>query len=170
MNKYTILYLIVFLEGYFVLSTELLYMRQLAPFVGNNVEITSIIISAVLLPLSLGYYYGGHNIVKNFRKKLVINLSVSSIMIGFSLSYIFQHSFFDSLASFDVLFKVSLFSILFIVSPMFLLGQTIPLISNFYKSKSFSKLTGKLLFLSTKIKVGKEPKLIACVAFPVSSL
>ncbi len=53
------LFLIIFLEGYVVLSTELLAIRLLLPFTGSGTDTVSIIIAAILMPLAFGYFAGG---------------------------------------------------------------------------------------------------------------
>src|SRR5262245_39138536 len=45
------LFLIIFLEGYAVLSLELLSIRQGINFIGSNTDKIAIIIAAVLIPL-----------------------------------------------------------------------------------------------------------------------
>jgi predicted membrane-bound spermidine synthase len=149
-NKNQYLFILIFIEGYLSLSNELLYIRQLTPYIGSNIEIISIIISAVLLPLSIGYYYGGNKIKNKFRNKLLLNIIQISLFINISLSYIFLESFFKMLGNdINVIYQSLIFSILFIVYPFFLLGQTIPLVSNYFKKNQLSKFTGKLLFFST---------------------
>ena len=51
----TLFYSIILAEGYVVLSTELLAIRLLIPFVGNSTETLSIIIAAVLMPLAIAF-------------------------------------------------------------------------------------------------------------------
>jgi len=59
MNKIFFLFFIIFLEGYVVLSAELIAIRLTVPFVGSGTDTVSIIIAAVLMPLAVGYYVGG---------------------------------------------------------------------------------------------------------------
>lgn len=53
------LFTIIVLEGYVVLSSELLAIRQTIPFAGSGTDTISIIIAAVLMPLAFGYYAAG---------------------------------------------------------------------------------------------------------------
>ena len=53
------LFVVIVLEGYVVLATELLAIRQSIPYVGGGTDTVSIVIAAVLLPLALGYWAGG---------------------------------------------------------------------------------------------------------------
>lgn len=54
-----LLYGILILEGFVTISVEILTIRQLIPFYGNSVIITSIIIGIFLLFLAFGYWRGG---------------------------------------------------------------------------------------------------------------
>jgi len=165
MNKTQLLFLIILIEGYVVLATELLAIRTLIPFVGSGTETVSIIISAVLLPLAIGYHVGG-NAFKNafakaklksskklsIRKLLLKNVASALIVLSLGLSYIFQELFFAVLKEAGIINKLlqtSLYSVLFLSFPVFLLGQTVPLVSNYFSRAKLSEITGKMLFFST---------------------
>lgn len=146
------LFFIIFLEGYIVLSTELLALRLLIPFIGNATDTTAIIIAAVLMPLACGYYAGG-TAKHPYRKKLVFNLCVAGIFLVLGLSYPMVTIFFEFWSIIPTtagrLISTSLYALTFLVIPIFLLGQTVPLISHFLKSDDLSRLTGRILFFST---------------------
>lgn len=158
-SKYFYLYLIIFLEGYVVLATELLAIRQLTPFVGSGTETVAIVIAAVLMPLAFGYYLGGRYRAKKgrggiitIREKLIRNIINSSVFLVIGLSYVFLELFFVGLHGIGINHRVSqtfIYSLLFLAAPIFMLGQTVPLISNFFMRENLSKLTGKILFFST---------------------
>ena len=154
-NIKLVLYIVVVLEGYIILSTELLVIRQLIPFVGNGIEIVSIIISSVLIPLSIGYYVGGNFQHKKYsiRNKLIANISLSSIFILLSGSYVLLAIFFDYMTRIfkveSLIIQTAIFAICFVVYPIYLLGQTIPLISNYFRGYNISNMSGKILCCST---------------------
>ncbi len=159
------LFSVIFLEGYVVLATELLAIRLLVPFVGSGTEVISIIISAVLLPLAVGYHYGSRAYSSGFRKAtrkgksfgglrsvILKNLLTSLIILSLGLSYVFLEMFFfitDHLGGDHVLVKTSIYCSVFLVYPVFLLGQTIPIMSNYFSQKNLSSATGAILFFST---------------------
>lgn len=165
MNKTQLLFLVILIEGYVVLATELLAIRSLIPFVGSGTETISIIISAVLLPLAAGYHFGGNAFKTAFakakikdraklsiRKILLRNITSSLIVLTLGLSYVFQEIFFGVLHLVKIdnkLMQTALFSALFLSFPVFMLGQTVPLISNYFSKKKLSEITGKMLFFST---------------------
>ncbi|HOO81929.1 MAG TPA: fused MFS/spermidine synthase [Alphaproteobacteria bacterium] len=158
------LFTLIILEGYVVLSSELIAIRLNLPFVGSGTDTISIIIAAILMPLAFGYHAGGrfkpgnHIIFPGFknhiniREKLIINLLTALIFLLFALSYSFIDLFFNTI--YETGFKnriiaTTLYAMLFLVMPVYLLGQTIPLSCNFFKQKKLAKITGKILFCST---------------------
>ena len=158
-DRVLLLFIVIVIEGYVVLSTELLAIRQTIPFVGSGTDTISIIIAAVLMPLAFGYYFGGRWRPKKFmgkrltvRKKLILNIIVSSVILLFGMSYVLLNYFFYVLDNFGItnrLILTTLYSLLFLVVPVYLLGQTIPLVSNFFTHENLSKITGRMLFFST---------------------
>lgn len=160
MSKKLLLFYIVLAEGYVTLAAEILAIRQLIPFVGNGTETIAIIISAVLMPLSIGYYVGGHAVqIARFRNKhlsirrlLTRNVIIAGIILTFGLSYFSLILIFEAFHMLGVesrIMQTSLYSLLFLVYPTFLLGQTVPLVSNYFSKKRTSEVTGKMLFYST---------------------
>lgn len=160
MKKINFLYLIIFLEGYIVLSAELLAIRQLTSFVGSGTDTVSIIIAAILMPLALGYYAGGNFKEKQksklkkktIRQKLQQNIFIAAIFLTLGLSYIITALFFEGLSAIGIqnrLLSTSLYALIFLVYPIYLLAQTIPLISNFFSKDNISRITGKMLCFST---------------------
>ncbi|MEZ5814077.1 MAG: fused MFS/spermidine synthase [Alphaproteobacteria bacterium] len=165
LSKTTIaLFTLIILEGYVVLSSELLAIRLSLPFVGSGTDTVSIIIAAVLMPLAFGYQAGGrfkpgfHNTLLNgkifisVREKLITNILIALGFLLFGLSYSFLDAFFTTLLQMGLTHRVlltTLYAALFIVTPVYLLGQTIPLTCNFFTREKLSKITGRILFFST---------------------
>lgn len=155
-----LLFIIIVLEGYVVLSSELLAIRQTIPFVGSGTDTVSIIIAAVLMPLAFGYQAGGRyrpgfsasGKYRSIRKKLINNMFISMIILLLGLSYMLINIFFYSLINMGIthrLVLITLYSAAFLVYPVYLLGQTIPLVSNYFSKEKLAKVTGKILFFST---------------------
>jgi spermidine synthase len=156
-NKlYYIALLVIFLEGYIVLASELIAIRLLAANLSGTTDVISVVISAVLLPLAFGYYYGGkfsqQNGQNSIRKKLVSNFVNALICLSIAFNYILITIFF---AAVNTIFKnhyiisTLIYCGIFLVYPVFLLGQTIPLISNYFLKHNLSSISGKILFFST---------------------
>ena len=156
MAPITTLFLIIFLEGYVVLSTELLAIRLLIPFTGSGTDTVSIIIAAVLLPLAFGYYAGGRFKSRpgmTVRRRLILNLVIAAAILTPGLSYVFLAWAFTTLQKetgcHNRIALTTLYSLLFVVYPVFLLGQTVPLISNYFSRERLSLIAGRILFFST---------------------
>ncbi len=155
-----LLFVIIVLEGYVVLSSELLAIRQTIPFVGSGTDTVSIIIAAVLMPLAFGYQAGGrfrpgfaaNGKYQSIRRKLIRNIFISMVILLLGLSYALINVFFFALIKAGIthrLLLITLYSLAFLVIPVYLLGQTIPLVSNYFSKEKLSKVTGKILFFST---------------------
>jgi spermidine synthase len=156
---YIILFAFVLIEGFFTLSLELLSIRQIIPFVGSGTEMVSVAISMVLMPLAFGYYYGGKRYRELLKKKtsaklrkiLINNIFLIVGISGVGFSYIVMWGYFNaiSLISSNLILNLAIYLLFFLAIPTFLLGQTVPLITNYFKSEDMSKTTGKILFIST---------------------
>ncbi len=164
MKKHHLLFLIIILEGYVVLAAELLAIRQLIPFVGSGTEIIAIVVSAVLLPLAFGYHVGGQAFKKQWqmrkeskhfgrsvRRLLLTNFLVSALILSLGLSNVFMEIMFTVMVvlHFSRLMQSLVFVVLFVVYPVYLLGQTVPLVSHYFGRRKLSEMTGKILFFST---------------------
>lgn len=154
------LFAVIIIEGYVVLSSELLAIRVTIPFIGSGTDIVSIIIAAILLPLSFGYYYGGQfkpyrnrkGKIVSVRDKLATNILAATCFLVFGLSYSALIHVMDALIGHGLsnrLLLATIYSAVFLVIPVFLLGQTIPLVSNYFRREKLSQITGKILFFST---------------------
>jgi len=153
------IFIVILLEGYVVLSSELLAIRQTIPFIGSGTDTVSIIIAAVLMPLAFGYQSGGRfkpGVYKgkfvSIRDKLIFNLQTASAILLVGLSYPLLNLFFIGMLETGLshrLVMITIYSAIFLVIPVYLLGQTIPLCSNYFSKERLSKITGKILFFST---------------------
>lgn len=153
------LFLVILLEGYIVLSSELLAIRLSIPFTGSGTDTVSIIIAAVLLPLAFGYYAGGRFRSRrrfrrrgSVRRKLTMNLLVAFGFLLPGLSYVFLDAFFALLSqtiTTDLRMQTALYATMFIAPPVYLLGQTVPLISHYFPERMLPRTTGHILFFST---------------------
>lgn len=147
-----ILFTILLLEGFITISVEILTIRQLLPFFGGSVVITSIIIGLFLLFLAVGYWRGG-SYHRNYFKPLSKNFSLSMLWIGIGLShsvigvYYYLTLYFIHL---PFLISLTLYLLLILAPIVYWLGQTVPLTTNLFSQQHrVSKISGRALFLST---------------------
>ena len=118
------LFVVILIEGYVVLSTELLAIRQTITYTGSGTDTVSIIIAAVLMPLAFGYQHGGRfrphrkrGKLVSVRKKLILNLVLAALVLVPGMSWIFMEYFFKTLLP-DMgithrLFQISVYSAIF---------------------------------------------------------
>lgn len=158
--KHTLLFFtIIIIEGYIVLSTELLAIRQTIPFIGSGTDTISIIIAAILMPLAFGYHAGGefqpkkkNGKILTVRDKLLRNIIMAALILLPGLSIQFLIWFFSEISDLGIknrLLQTAIYSGLFLVVPVYLLGQTVPLITNYFSKERLAHITGKIMFFST---------------------
>lgn len=146
------LFLIIFLEGFISISVEILTIRQMVPFVGNSVVVTSLIIGIFLLFLAFGYYRGGLY-RENYSHVLRRNFTLSAVFLGLGLSYYFMKLFFYSFAfvfTDNAIIALVIYLFLITAPLIYLLGQTVPITTNLFKYEHhIGTISGKVLSLST---------------------
>lgn len=149
-KNYIKIMFVLFLEGFVSLSFQMLYIRQLTPFVGNSVEVVSWIVGVFLIALAVGYKKGGNIDVekKDVTIKLIFNLFSAIIIAGMGLSFLFLELYFSS-GLFSNYVLMILYCIIIIFPTTYFLGQTLPLITNIMKGNKVSEISGNVLFLST---------------------
>jgi hypothetical protein len=152
----SLLFFVIVIEGYVVLSSELLAIRLTTPFIGSGADTVSVIISAVLLPLAAGYYAGGRFRLKNgyqsVRKRLSRNILIAACFLIPGLSFILIELWFYAAMTFGITNRVlliTLYCLIFIVTPVYALGQTVPLVSHYFSRQRLAHITGRMLFFST---------------------
>jgi len=147
-----LLFFIIIVEGFVTISAEILTIRQLLPFVGNSVVVTSMIIGIFLLFLAYGYRRGG-DYQTNYTDILKSNFTKSAIWLGMGLSNIFIFEFFTLLNPYlnqQVLWVLTLYLLLITAPLVYILGQTVPITMNLIKkAKTTGEIGGKILQLST---------------------
>jgi len=146
------LFLILLLEGFITISVEILTMRQLLPFYGGSVVITSIIIGIFLLFLAMGYWRGGMY-QRDIFKQLSRNFIFSMIWIGVGLSFMLitiYYYFTTFVTNVPLIASLILYLLLVLAPIVYSLGQTIPLTTNLFNQQHrVSSINGRALFLST---------------------
>ena len=141
--------IILFVEGFVSLAYQMLYIKQMTPYVGNSVEVVSWIVGVFLIALALGYKIGGKP-VKSVENALSKNFLIAAIMGGVCLSFLFVELVFNSFSKIIPPYYLMILYCFFIVAPTtFVLGQTIPLMTNHIKGSTVSEISGNVLFLST---------------------
>lgn len=138
------------LEGFVSVAIQFLVLRQLIPFVGSSIIVTSLVISVFLAFLALGYRQGG-SIEKNQIKVLQSNLLISSLLLGLGVSYVAVAIFFDGFykIAMNPLWPLLIYLAIVLAPLVYLLGQTLPLLINFMGQHRAAKQAGDALAFST---------------------
>ncbi len=140
------LYLIVFIEGFCSLGAEVIALRRLVPHVGSAILVTAPTIGFFLLALALGYAAGGR-VSQDYRRIVARNFLLSALIAGLGLAG----------WTVDLLFKhaqPSLIAYLLFVGAVlcpiaWLLGQTVPILTNLMHHERIGQASGQALYAST---------------------
>lgn len=144
MNPFA-LYAIVFIEGFSSLGAEIIALRRLTPNVGSSILVTAPTIGFFLLALAAGYYSGA-KVDRGYINKVTTNFLMSAGLIGGGLSLVTIDFIF---AAFPALVAYLVF-VLGILCPIaWLLGQTVPILTNLVAHERAGQASGTALFWST---------------------
>lgn len=139
---------ILLLEGFVTISLEIVSIRQLTPFTGNSVIVTSLVIGIFLLFLALGYRKGGayqDNYIPALRK----NIIKAAAFCGVGLSYPFIEMYFSNIPVSATLLALTIYLLIVTAPLVYHLGQTIPIVTNLFEASRVGKISGNALFVST---------------------
>ena len=142
----TLIYAIVFIEGFCSLGAEVIALRRLLPHVGSSIVVTAPTIAFFLLALALGYAAGAR-VASNYLAVVARNFQISAVLAGaglagISVDWLFAHLQPPLVAYF--------FFIGGVLCPLaWLLGQTVPILTNLMKHMRTGEASGTALYWST---------------------
>lgn len=124
-------------------------IRNLTVYVGSNILFTSLIVTLFLISLTLGYFIGskGGLFKRSFEVNLFLNFFISSVLIFFLSDYFMEYFF--NVVTLNSYVAVLIYVLIFMCPLVFLIGQTIPIISNKINANSVGEAAGFALFLNT---------------------
>jgi len=140
-----LLFTIVFIEGYCSLGAEIIALRRLIPHVGSSIVVTAPTIGLFLLALALGYY-SGSRVAADYRAVVARNFIVSAALTGAGLAAGSVNAIFAGApAALAYLIFVGA-----ILCPLaWLLGQTVPILTNLMLAQRSGEAAGRALYWST---------------------
>jgi predicted membrane-bound spermidine synthase len=141
-----LLFSIVFIEGYCSLGAEVIALRRLLPFMGSAITVTAPTIGFFLLALALGYHAGGR-VSRDFAAVVQRNFLISALIAGVGLASRSVDLLFASGA--PLLLAYLLFISLVLCPLAWLLGQTVPVLTNLTRHERVGEASGQALFWST---------------------
>jgi len=141
-----LLFLIVFIEGFCSLGAEVIALRQLIPHQGSSIVVTAPTIGFFLLALALGYHAGAQ-VATDYLKVVARNFLLAACLIGGGLSGVVVDRIFTLL---QPPLLAYLFFVAGVVCPVaWLLGQTVPVLSNLLQHQRVGEASGRALYYST---------------------
>jgi predicted membrane-bound spermidine synthase len=141
-----LLYLIVFIEGFCSLGAEVIALRRLVPHVGSSIVVTAPTIGFFLLALALGYASGAR-VSERFTAVVARNFLISALLVGLGLARVTVDGMFAHLQPVGVAYLLFIGGVLCPVA--WLLGQTVPVLTNLMKHMRTGEASGYALYWST---------------------
>ncbi|UCV29694.1 fused MFS/spermidine synthase [Ferribacterium limneticum] len=141
-----LIYAIVFIEGFCSLGAEVIALRRLVPHVGSSIIITAPTIGFFLLALALGYASGAR-VAADYKRIVARNFLISAALAGLGLAGLSVDWMFAHLQPVLVAY---LFFIGGVLCPLaWLLGQTVPILTNLMQAERTGEASGMALYWST---------------------
>lgn len=137
---------IVFIEGFCSLGAEIIALRRLVPHVGSSIVITAPTIGFFLLALALGYAAGAR-ISDRYLATVSRNFLISALLLGIGLSTPFVSTLFDHVQPVWFAYVILVAGILCPLA--WLLGQTVPALTNLMQAQRTGEASGLALYWST---------------------
>jgi len=141
-----LLYLIVFIEGFCSLGAEVIALRRLLPHLGSSIVVTAPTIGLFLLALALGYASGA-KVAARFAEVVARNFLVSAALAGVGLARITVDGLFAHVQPAGLAYLAFIGGVLCPLA--WLLGQTVPVLTNLMKHARAGEASGYALFWST---------------------
>jgi predicted membrane-bound spermidine synthase len=142
----TLLYAIVFIEGFCSLGAEVIALRRLVPHIGSSIVVTAPTIGFFLLALALGYASGA-KVAGNYIAIVARNFLIAAALAGIGLAGISVDWMFAHLQPVIVAYVIFIGGVLCPLA--WLLGQTVPILTNLMKAERTGEASGMALYWST---------------------
>lgn len=136
----------VFIEGFCSIGAEVLALRQLIPHVGSSIVVTAPTIGFFLLALAFGYNSGG-KVAENFVAIVARNFLLSAAFVAVGLAGNSIDTIFKQIQPVSLAYLVFIGGILCPVA--WLLGQTVPILTNIMRHERTGQKAGVALYWST---------------------
>ena len=140
------LFAIVFIEGFCSLGAEVLALRQLIPHTGSTIVVTAPTIGLFLLALALGYHAGAR-VADAYVGTVARNFILAAFIAAFGLAGNTVDAIFTHLGPPVLAYFVFVGAVLCPLA--YLLGQTVPVLTNLMKHERVGEKSGYALYHST---------------------
>jgi predicted membrane-bound spermidine synthase len=142
----TLLFTIVFIEGFCSLGAEVIALRQIIPHMGSSIVVTAPTIGFFLLALALGYQAGA-KVAGDYLAVVSRNFLIAAALTGAGLAGISVDLIFDALNPPTLAYLVFIATVLCPLA--WLMGQTVPILTNLMKHARTGEASGYALYYST---------------------
>jgi predicted membrane-bound spermidine synthase len=142
----TLLYAIVFIEGFCSLGAEVIALRRLVPHIGSSIVVTAPTIGFFLLALALGYASGA-KVAGNYSNIVARNFLIAAALASIGLAGISVDWMFAHLQPVLIAYLVFIGGVLCPLA--WLLGQTVPILTNLMQAERTGEASGMALYWST---------------------
>ena len=140
------LFVVVFIEGFCSLGAEVLALRQLVPHLGSAIVVTAPTIGLFLLALALGYQTGART-RDDYVGTVARNFLVAALLAGVGLAGVTVDAIFAAVASPVLAYLLFIGAVL---GPLaWLMGQTVPILTNLMRHERTGEASGYALYHST---------------------
>ncbi|MCM2307606.1 MAG: fused MFS/spermidine synthase [Sulfuritalea sp.] len=140
-----LLFTIVFIEGYCSLGAEIVALRRLIPHIGSSIVVTAPTIGLFLLALALGYH-SGSRVAADYRAVVARNFLISALLMGGGLAGGSVNAIFAGTQA-GLAYLIFIGAILCPLA--WLLGQTVPILTNLMLAQRSGEAAGRALYWST---------------------
>lgn len=141
-----VLFGMVFVEGFASLGAEVIALRRLVPHLGSAITITAPTIGFFLLALALGYQVGGR-VERNFLARTRTNFLVAAALTAIGLSGPVVDALFAHVRPALLAYLLFIGGVLAPIA--WLLGQTVPILTNLLRHERAGARSGAALYWST---------------------
>jgi predicted membrane-bound spermidine synthase len=141
-----LLFTIVFIEGFCSLGAEVIALRQIIPHLGSSIVVTAPTIGFFLLALALGYHAGA-KIDEGYIEVVAKNFLLAALLVGIGLAGIGVDLLFTALRPPELAYLILVAGVLCPIA--WLLGQTVPILTNLLLRERAGEASGEALYYST---------------------
>lgn len=141
-----VLFATVFVEGFSSLGAEIIALRRLVPHVGSSITVTAPTIGFFLLALALGYQAGGR-VERDFLVRVRHNFLLAAAIVAVGLAGPVVDALFAHVRPALLAYLIFIGAVLCPIA--WLLGQTVPLLTNLLRDERVGARSGSALYWST---------------------
>ena len=141
-----VLFGMVFVEGFSSLGAEVIALRRLVPHLGSSITVTAPTIGFFLLALALGYQAGGR-VERNFLARVRSNFLIAAALIAVGLAGPVVEALFTHIRPALIAYLIFIVGVLGPIA--WLLGQTVPVLTNLLRHERAGARSGAALYWST---------------------